>query len=87
MVTRSVAVTIPQQPGTPASGNVPGSITPEAIDQLVELGLVRRDTRTSLFVGQRLHTTSAGCNALDRLGALPVPSVSSPPVTSRPRTL
>ncbi|WP_405496204.1 hypothetical protein [Streptomyces sp. NBC_00096] len=75
-----MAVAIPQQCGTPGSGIglLPGSITPEAIDQLVELGLVRRDTRTSLFVGQRLHTTPAGRRTLDRLGPPPVPRLPPP---------
>lgn len=87
-VTRSVAVTIPQQPGNTASGTevLPGNITPQAIDQLVELGLVRRDTRTSLFVGQRLHTTPAGRRTLDGLSSQPVPPSASPLVRSRPRT-
>ncbi|MEU9001250.1 hypothetical protein [Streptomyces sp. NPDC048551] len=87
-VTRSVAVTIPRQPGNPASGTdmLPENITPQAIDQLLELGLVRRDTRTSLFVGQHLHTTPAGRRTLDRLGSPPVPPPPSPPVHSRPRT-
>ncbi|CAM5327951.1 hypothetical protein SAVIM338S_00869 [Streptomyces avidinii] len=86
VVTRSVAVAIPQQCGTPGSGIglPPGSITPESIDQLMQLGLVRRDTRTSLFVGQRLHTTPAGRRTLDRHGPPPVPRLPPPPASSRP---
>lgn len=80
LVTRSVNVTIPQRPRNPTSRTalLPGDITTQVVDQLVEMGLVRCDTRTSLYVGQRLHTTTAGRRMLNRLGSAPAPPPSPP---------
>ncbi|MCY0933848.1 hypothetical protein [Streptomyces sp. H34-S4] len=87
LVTRSVSVSIPeeQRHATGEAGAFPGEITAQAVDQLVEMGLVQRDTRRSLFVGQRLHTTAAGRRTLDRFGPAPALPPPSAPLPGLPR--
>ncbi|MFG2232705.1 hypothetical protein ACGFNX_22310 [Streptomyces sp. NPDC048723] len=65
----------------------PDRITIQTVDALFAKRLIRRDTGTSRFAGQRLHLTEAGRDAVQSLGPAPLPAAVPAPVraTSRAR--
>ncbi|MCY0942326.1 hypothetical protein [Streptomyces antarcticus] len=62
----------------------PHRFTMRTVEALEARDLVKRSFATTLVVGQRLHLTPAGKQALDGLGPAPLPAPTSAPAPVRP---